>query len=268
MALEQILFDIDDEIATVTLNRPEALNALSAQMMQELDKVLDEIAAKAGNEVKAMILTGAGRAFCAGGDVKSMSTRVYDTASRRESLRGTHERVYKLLNLELPVISLVQGPAAGAGANIALAADFVLATPKAMFMQAFGRIGLVPDYGGFFTLPRLIGLQRAKELIFTARKVGAEEAKSMGMVYEIVDADDPMQAAREFAGRFRHASTIAIGAAKNVLNQSLNLDFRAVGELEAYAQALCSGTDYHKQAARRFAAKEAAMFDWEKLSGD
>jgi 2-(1,2-epoxy-1,2-dihydrophenyl)acetyl-CoA isomerase len=175
--------------------------------------------------------------------------------------------MHDLINLELPVVALVNGPAAGAGANIALAADFVFATPDAMFMQAFGRIGLVPDWGGLYVLPRLVGLQKAKELVFTARKVGAAEARDLGLVYDIVAAEDAMQTVRAFARRFTHASTTAIGIAKNILNQSHHLDLRALLELEASGQGACASSAYHREAVRRFAHKEPAMFDWEKLAG-
>ncbi len=265
MKLQQVLFEVSDEIATVTLNRPESLNALSPQMSAELDQALAEVKDGAGKEIKVLIMTGAGRAFCAGGDVKSMNAAPRTPQTMRKGLRGMHQRLYNIANLELPVISLVDGVAAGAGANIALAADFVLATPRAMFMQAFGRIGLVPDYGGMFILPRLVGLQKAKELVFTARKVGAEEARDLGMVHSIVSQESAMAEARTFAGRFRHASTEAIGIAKNILNQSFNLDHRTILELEASGQAVCASTDFHQEAVRRFANKEPALFDWEAL---
>ena len=267
MEFDTIRFEISDEIATLTLNRPEALNALSRDMAAELETAFAEVKARAGTDVKALIITGAGRAFCAGGDVKAMNATERTAAMMREHLRASHHRMHDLINLELPVIALVNGPAAGAGANIALAADFVFATPKAMFMQAFGRIGLIPDWGGFYILPRLVGLQKAKELVFTARKVGAEEAKELGLVYAIVDEDDAMDTVRAFARRFTHASTTAIGIAKNILNQAHHLDLRTLLELEASGQGACATSPYHREAVRRFADKEPALFDWEKLAG-
>ena len=173
--------------------------------------------------------------------------------------------MFDLLNLEVPVISLVDGPAAGAGANIALAADFVLATPRAFLMQAFVKIGLIPDWSGMYILPRLIGLQRAKELVFTGRRVYAEEAKSMGLVYEIVNQETAMNDTREFAQRFVHAPTKAIGLAKNVMNQSFNLDHRTMIEMEAMAQSICRETDFHSEAIRRFSAKESPLYNWESF---
>jgi 2-(1,2-epoxy-1,2-dihydrophenyl)acetyl-CoA isomerase len=267
MEFKHILFEIEDEIATITMNRPEARNALSPEMRVEFDAVLSILKEAAGDTVKAVILTGAGGAFCAGGDVKAMVDRSNHTAeAARVRMRTSHNRVYDIMNLELPVIAAVNGPAAGAGCNLALACDFILATPRSIFMQAFGRIGLVPDWGGFFTLPRIVGLQRAKDLVMTARKLGAEEAKEMGIVYEIHPEDQLMERAREFAGRFRKASTTAIALSKNILNQSFNLDHRAVLEMEAFAQAVCNGSAYHQAAVQRFVDKEPPLFNWEAMA--
>lgn len=262
---KHVIFDITDEIATITLNRPEAKNALSQEMGQELSDALRICKEQGGEGVKAIILTGAGGAFCAGGDVKAMGKRGKTAPPNRTRMQASHDRMMQLMNIELPVIALVDGPAAGAGANIALAADFVLATPRAMFMQAFGRIGLVPDWSGFFVLPRLVGLQAAKELVFTARKVGAAEAKEMGMVYKLVGQDTAMAEARALASRFLTASPTAIGIAKNILNQSFNHDHKTLLELEAMGQAIAQTSDYHKEAVQRFRDKEPSIFDWEAM---
>jgi 2-(1,2-epoxy-1,2-dihydrophenyl)acetyl-CoA isomerase len=259
MTFTHILFDIADGIATITLNRPEARNALSPAMRVDLDKAMTEIRERAGDDVQAVILTGAG------GDVKSMGSRLGSSTLARQALRDSHSNMYDLMNLEVPVVALVDGPAAGAGANIALAADFVLATPRAFLMQAFVKIGLVPDWGGMYILPRLVGLQRAKELVYSGRRVYADEAKEMGLVLQVVGQDTAMDEARAFAGRFIHAPTKTIGLAKNVMNQSYNLDHRTMLEMEAMAQAIARDTDFHKEAIRRFAAKEAPLFDWEKF---
>ncbi|NKC10823.1 MAG: enoyl-CoA hydratase/isomerase family protein [Gammaproteobacteria bacterium] len=266
MDTQYALLDVEEEIAVITLNRPAALNALSAGLSEDLGRCIDEVKERAGKDIKALILTGAGKAFCAGGDIKAMRSQQRTPERQRAGLRNSHHRMLDLLNMELPVISLVNGPAAGAGANLALAADFVFATPRAMFMQAFGRIGLVPDWGGFYVLPRLVGLQVAKELVFTARKVGAQEAQSLGMVHTVVSEDTALAETKAFAGRFRNASTMAIGVAKNILNQSSNLDVRTLLEMEANAQALCSSSDYHRAAVKRFVDKEPSIYDWEKLS--
>ena len=265
MTFRHIHFDVAEEIATITLNRPEARNALSPEMREDLVEALGTVKAQAGEGIKALIVTGAGGAFCAGGDVKAMGSNAKGAIETRRGLRDSHPLIYDILHIELPVIALVDGAAAGAGANFALSADFVLATPRAMFLQAFGRIGLVPDWAGLFVLPRLIGLQKAKELVFTARRVYAEEAKELGLVHSIVSQDNAMAEARAFAGRFRHASTEAIGIAKNLLNQSFNLDHRTLLELEASGQGVLRTSDYHREAVRRFADKEPPMFDWDAM---
>jgi 2-(1,2-epoxy-1,2-dihydrophenyl)acetyl-CoA isomerase len=266
MSFTHILFEIRDEIATITINRPEARNALSAEMRDDFRVALKTVKEQAGEEVKALILTGAGGAFCAGGDIKGMGSDERTSLGTRQGLRSDHDVIYDFAHIEVPVISLVDGPAAGAGCNLALAADFIFATPRGMFMQAFGRIGAVPDWGGFWALPRLVGMQKAKELIYTARKVGAEEAKEIGLCMDIVSQENGMEEVREYAGRFRNASTAAIGMSKNILNQSYNLDHRTLLELEADAQGMALVTPYHKAAVQRFKDKEPSQYDWEKLS--
>ena len=265
MKFTQIIFDVTDKIATITLNRPEARNALAPQMRVELAEAMASIKEKAGEDVKAVILTGAGGAFCAGGDVKSMGSRLNSASKARAALRDDHQKMFDLMNLELPVISLIDGAAAGAGANIALAADFVLATPRGFLMQAFVRIGLVPDWGGMYILPKLIGLQKAKELVFSGRRVYAEEAKEIGLIYDVVGADTAMQDARDFASRFIDAPTQAIGLAKNIMNQSYSHDYKTILEMEAMAQSIARGADFHKEAITRFAEKKPALFDWESF---
>jgi len=265
MDFTEILFQIDEGIAIITLNRPEARNALAPVMRQELALALKTVREKAGEEVRALILTGAGGAFCAGGDVKSMGSRLKSAALAREALRDDHQKMLDLLNIEVPVISLIDGAAAGAGANIALAADFVLATPKGFLLQAFVKIGLIPDWGGMYILPRLIGLQKAKELIFSGRRVYAEEAKQMGLVYDIVSQENALKDAKAFAKRFVNAPTKAIGLAKVILNQSFNHDYKTILEMEAMAQAISRESDFHAEAIKRFAQKEPPLFDWESF---
>ena len=264
MDLQHIRFEVKDEIAVLTLNRPEARNALSEEMRVDIDKVLPVIKERAGDGVKALVITGAGGAFSAGGDIKSMQKRAGHTpAAARRRMRSSHNRLYEIANLELPVIAAVNGAAAGAGFCFALMADFIIASPRAKFAASFNRIGLVPDWAGLYFLPRIVGLQKAKELVFTCRLFGADEAKQMGIVYDIYPEDGFMDAVLAFAGRFRTASTHAVGLSKNILNQSFNLDHRTLLELEAMAQSVSYTTDYHREAIARFVAKEPPLFDWE-----
>jgi 2-(1,2-epoxy-1,2-dihydrophenyl)acetyl-CoA isomerase len=170
-----------------------------------------------------------------------------------------------LRDLELPVIAAVDGAAAGAGCNLALACDFVLASRRARFIQAFIRIGLVPDWGGMYFLPRIVGLQKAKELIFSGRTLDAEEARELGIVYAVYHEDDLLPCARAFAGRFCHASTDAIGLAKQILNQTFDIDFHTALELEAQAQSAIRSSAYHRESVARFRAKQPLPFHWDHM---
>jgi 2-(1,2-epoxy-1,2-dihydrophenyl)acetyl-CoA isomerase len=266
MELEHLLFEVRDHIATITLNRPEARNAFSQAMRKSMGVALEQVREGAGTDIKALIITGAGGAFCAGGDVKGMGERRKASAvESRRGMRLSHQRLKEIRALELPVIAAVDGPAAGAGCNLALACDFILASHRARFIQAFVRIGLVPDWGGMYLLPRIVGLQRAKELIFSGRSLGAEEAKQIGLVYAVYPEDQLMQKARAFAGRFCHASTDAIGLAKNILNQTFDIDFETALDLEADAQSMIRQSDYHRESVERFRAKQPLRFHWDRM---
>lgn len=262
MSFESLKYEVRDGLAIVTLNRPEKRNALDLSMRTELREVVLDI--RDDKSLYAVIITGAGGAFCAGGDIQAMTSKRTPHESRKR-IQDIYTWLYELVSLEMPVIAAVDGAAYGAGINIALAADFILASPRARFCEVFGRVGLIPDVGGLFLLPRIVGLQKAKELIFSARSIDAKEAKELGIVYSIHESDALLDAAIALAGRFRDASREAIGISKNILNQSFNLDFRALGELEAFGQAVAHDTDYHKAAVQRFLNKEPTLFDWERM---
>ena len=261
--LETMIYELRDEVAIITLNRPEARNALDVPMRRELAEVVAEIRDDDG--VRAVILTGAGGVFCAGGDMRGLNEK-RSSAQSYKRIADLHVWLPALVNLEKPVIAAVDGPAFGGGMNLALAADFILASEGARFCQVFGRIGLVPDLAGMFLLPRLVGLQRAKELVFSGRTLRADEAMAMGIVHSVHAPDRLLDAAFALARRFCSASTLAIGLAKTILNQSFNLDQRAMAELEAMAQALCMDSAYHKEAVQRFLDKQPALFDWERMN--
>jgi 2-(1,2-epoxy-1,2-dihydrophenyl)acetyl-CoA isomerase len=168
-----------------------------------------------------------------------------------------------LFTLELPVIAAVDGVAYGAGFNMALSADFVFATPEARFCQSFGRIGLVPDFGGHYILPRIVGLAKARELIYTARDIDAQEASDLGIVYDIVQRDALLAAARDMAVRLTAASPTAIAQSKAALRTSLQDDLQAVLEREAAAQGICLASDYHREAVEDFLNRRPARFVWD-----
>lgn len=262
--LETLTYEVRGRTGIVTFTRPEVRHSLDIAMREEIAALLPAI--RADRNLRALILTGSGGAFCSGGDLKSLSEEERPVDVNRERIAKLHTWFTELSNLELPVIAAVDGPAFGAGFNLALVADFVLATPRARFCAVFGRIGLVPDLGGFFLLPRIVGLARAKELVMTARSISAEEARQMGIVLEIHEPDRLLDAALAFAGRFDSASRLAAGMSKVILNQSLHTDQRALADMEAMAQALCMCSDYHKDAVRRFLEKRPLEFNWDQMT--
>jgi len=185
MTTSPVLTAVQDGVGSITLNRPETRNALSQSMRPALAEAIAQMRDDA--QVHAVILTGAGGAFCSGGDVSQMLDTSRTGLPFRAGMRDLHRWFRELVNLEKPVIAAVDGPAFGAGLGLALAADFVLATRQAKFCAVFGRIGLVPDLGVMHLLPRIVGLQKAKELVFTTRVVAAEEARQLGIVYDVVE---------------------------------------------------------------------------------
>lgn len=270
MEFTHALYAVEDGLATITLNRPEARNALSEEMRADLDHIIADIKSKLGEEVKAVLITGAGHSFCAGGDVKAMGGRDRgDPITGRARMRRSQTRLFELLHLECPVVAAVNGHAAGAGFGLALMADFIIAGPGTRFTCSFSKIGLMPDWGTIYTLPRVVGMQNAKDIVFTGRRVKPDEAKDLGIVHRIAPSDEELLAyATAFARRFCSASTAAIGTAKVLMTKAYESDHRTMLEFEAFGQAQLYSTDFHKEAVRRFAAKEPALFDWDQMERD
>lgn len=246
----------------IVLNRPSKRNALDIPMRNALAEAV--VQCRDDDAVKAVVITGAGESFCAGGDLAALTGERRSGFQNRDRIKRLHLWFRELVNLEKPVIAAVNGFAFGAGFNLALAADFILVTPQTRFSAVFGRIGLVPDLGGFFLLPRIVGLQRAKEIIFTARTVDADEALRLGIAYAQHPGESLVDEALSLAERFWPASTDALGLSKTILNQSFHLDQHALAELEAYAQATAMDSEYHQGAARRFLGKMPLEFNWDK----
>lgn len=263
MTFKSVRFSVENEIARLVLNRPGQRNALDLDMRDEIERAVHQL--RAERNAKALVITGAGGAFRAGGDLRALSESRRPATVNRERIRRLHVWFSELLDLEIPVVAVVDGPAFGAGLNLALAADFILATPRSQFCAVFIRIGLVPDLGGPQLLPRIVGLRRAKEIVFSGRVIGVEEARSLGFVHEIVPPGDPLAIGVAFAERFRNAPTEAIGMVKTILNQSFNLDRHALAELESYAQAVALDTPYHHAAVADFLAKKPLGFAWERF---
>lgn len=259
--MQTIEYTLEDGVATITMNRPEARNALDPRMTEEFDQTLVRIARD--DSVRAVVLTGAGGTFCAGGDVRGMNSEPARTPQDwRAHLRRSHRIVKGLYTLDRPVIAAVDGAAFGAGFSIALLADIVLASSRARFCMAFGRIGLIPDYGAFYTLPRAVGVQRAKEIIFSAREIGVAEAKDLGLVLEVLAPEALLPRAQALARALTHASPAALAMTKDALNGSMNGSLDQILELEAAGQGIAGSSPYAKDAFRRFADKQPGLFQW------
>ena len=260
MQYETLLYEASDGVATVTLNRPEVLNAFSTPMQRELAAVVLRLADD--DAVRAVVLTGAGRAFCAGGDIGEMEGAADPTplASRNKLHRMLTSVLMPLVRLEKPVIAAVNGVAVGAGMNLALAADITVVAEHARFSQAFVKVGLVPDTGGLYLLTRLIGLNRAKELCFTGRMLNAPEALHMGLVNEVVPAPDLMPRAHALARELASGATAAIGLTKSLLNMASTATLAEMAEFESYALAVVLATEDHREGIRAFREKRAPVF--------
>lgn len=254
---------VSDGIAVFTMTRPEARNALDLDLRADLAELVAEV--RANDDIKALIITGSGGVFCAGGDTKAMAQGLGPGHAIRRRVLSVHAWLEDLYNLDCPVIAAVDGPAYGGGLSLALVADFVLATPRARFCAVFGRIGLAPDMAMVYTLPRMVGVQRAKELMYTARSFDGAEAREMGIVLAVHPEDELAAAARALAGRLARGSRVAQGATKALVNQSLHNDYRTMAEMEAAVQATCFDSDYHRQAIARFGAKEPSLYDWDRM---
>jgi 2-(1,2-epoxy-1,2-dihydrophenyl)acetyl-CoA isomerase len=259
--MKDLLLDVADDVAVMTLNRAAARNALSRPLVIELVQGLAMI--RSDPAVRVLVLTGAGNAFCAGGDVREMAQGSGKTTEQKYAGMD----IFRLLAQELhgldkPVIAAVDGVAFGAGFSLALLADIVLASEAARFCMVFHRIGLIPDIGALYTLPRVVGLQRAKEIIFSAREFGARDALAYGIALEVLPRDELMPRALELATSLASSSPTALSISKRALQQSLNSSLDVMLQSEACGQPIAVGSDYAREAVRRFSAKEPPVFQW------
>jgi 2-(1,2-epoxy-1,2-dihydrophenyl)acetyl-CoA isomerase len=261
MNFETLLLERDGGVARVTMNRPAAKNALSPQMTDELAALFGQL--KRDPDVRAVLLDGAGGNFCSGGDVKGMGQGgPRNVEQRRAGMQRYRDLATALMAIDKPVVAALDGVAYGAGFSMALMADIVLVSDRVRLAMVFHRIGLVPDLGAWYTLPRVVGLQRAKELIFSAREVGAAEALQMGLALEVLAPEALPVRAAAIARSFCGASATALSLSKQALQASLQSEFSTMLDLEAAAQSIASGSEYAAESVRRFAAKEPAQFQW------
>lgn len=259
MVAKDLLCDVRDRVATITLNRPDRYNALSARMMEQfLEAVLrcDE-----DQEVRTVIITGAGKAFCAGGDVREFAERA-DTLSihLKRMLVFFHGAISRIVRMSKPVIAAVNGVAAGAGMSLAMVCDLAVAAESATFTMAYSKIGATPDGSSTYFLPRLVGLRRALELIYTNRVLTAEEANRWGLVNRVVPDAELSAAVNALAGELASGPTMAFGRAKRLVLQSDLGNLEAQMEHETQLIALSSKTDDFREGVKAFIDKRKPSF--------
>ncbi len=261
--MELVLIETSAGVMKITLNRPEVLNSFNAQMARELHAALERAASD--RSVRAVVLTGAGRAFCAGQDLSEVPEpsggAMIDLGA---TVRATYNPVIRAIrSLEVPVVCSVNGVAAGAGANLALACDIVLASEHASFIQSFAKVGLVPDSGGTFFLPRIVGLPRATALMMTGEKISALRAYEIGMVHRVCAADALDQETMTLAKELAAMPTRGLGLTKRALNASLTNDLESQLDLEADLQRDAGRTRDFVEGVSAFLEKRKPVFTGE-----
>ncbi len=260
MSVEKLLFEVSNHVATITLNRPEAMNALAGDMR---DILLDKLTACADDPgVRCVVITGAGRAFCAGGDIAAMAQWQQDNdASVLESHLDTVEKVVGLLRtLPQPVIAAVNGPAAGGGMNLALACDIRLGCEKTLFSESFVKIGLVPDWGGFETLTRLVGAAKAMELMMTGDRIGAEEAYRLGLLNQLWPLEGFGEQVHAFAERLAAGPPQALAAIKRGVYGAMGASLGDALAFERQTQTGLILSDDAREGMRAFLEKRQPRF--------
>lgn len=257
MAYENILFDVTDGVATITLNRNDTRNALSWAMAADMSDALDRL-----GDARVLVITGAGKGFCSGGDLGSRPPEGLDFGQMLYNglTQVVNPMLMKIRQLEIPVISAVNGAAAGAGAPLALAADFVIAAESAFFYLAFANVGLVPDAGASWLLPRLVGKARAMQMAMLAEKVSAQQAVEWGMIWKCVP-DDRLQAeTAELASKLAAGPTVSYGLIRQNMLAALECDYDTALQNEAVGQRIAGSSKDCAEAVAAFMEKRAPVF--------
>ncbi len=260
MSFETIKYEVNEGIATLTFNRPEVFNSLNEQMHAELKTALGQV--KKDKTIRVLVITGEGKAFCAGQDLNDRSVNNGDEKlDLGESIERKYNPLIKTIyNLEIPVICKVNGVAAGAGVGIALACDFVIANEKASFIQAFCKIGLVPDSGNSFFLPKLVGMARAKELCMLGDKLSAQTALEYGLISKVYSLDEVDAEVEKLAVHFSTAPTYGLSLIKKALNESMDNTLNEQLELEKNLQRAAGHSNDYKEGVSAFLNKRAPKF--------
>ena len=256
--MSTILSKIENNIGYINLNRPDAFNSFNREMALLLQQTLDDFTTN--TSVRAIVITGNGKAFCAGQDLKEVISPELNPGFRAILEEHYNPIITRIRTIEKPILAAVNGVAAGAGANIALACDVVLASENASFIQAFSKIGLVPDSAGTFFLPRLIGFQKASALCMLGEKVSALDAEKMGMIYKAIPADEFETEVQKTAETLANLPTLALGLTKRLLNQSFNNDLTSQLQAEGNLQIQASESHDFKEGVAAFVEKRKPEF--------
>jgi len=259
---ETLLYEKKDGVAVITLNRPEVLNALNRQMNIDLKRAFK--AAKEDGEVRAISLTGSGRGFCSGADIKDFAAGATLEDFKRMIEKGEEIKElispYDLIDIEKPIIAAVNGVAVGFGMNVCLNCDIIIASENASFGEFFIRMALIPDMNGSLLLPMFVGLNKAKELIFTGERIDAKEAERIGLVNKVVPSDELMPTAMELAKKLAEGPPLAIGTAKRLIHEGFRELFHEMLRKEVLYQAQLYASEDHMEAAMAFLEKRKPVF--------
>ena len=258
MSNNSILCKVENKVAYITLNRPEVFNSFNREMALLLQKTLDDCATDAN--VRAIVITGSGKAFCAGQDLKEVTTPELNPGFRKILEEHYNPIIEKIRTIDKPIVAAVNGVAAGAGANIALACDIVVAAENASFIQAFSKIGLIPDSAGTFFLPRLIGFQKASALMMLGDKVGAKEAFEIGMIYKFYPVAFFEEEVEKLAITFSEMPTHALALTKKLLNRSMINNLQEQLAMESDLQIDASSSNDYQERVNAFMEKRAPEF--------
>jgi len=258
--MSHIEINIEDQVCIIKLNRPEVFNSFNKEMAFELQEILDNCEKNAA--VRSILLTGEGKAFCAGQDLQELTDP--DGPKLSDIVREHYNPIIKRIrSIEKPIVCAVNGVAAGAGANIALACDITIAGESVAFIQAFSKIGLIPDSGGTFFLPRSIGMQKATALMMLADKVMAADAEKMGMIYKVCADESLMEETMKVAKKLAELPTIGLGLTKRALNKSITNDLTAQLALEDALQTAAGKTYDYNEGVAAFLEKRKPKFKGE-----
>lgn len=253
---QAVLYSVQDKIATITLNRPQSLNSMNAALIDGLHKCLDEI--EHNDEIRSVVVTGNGKAFCAGGDLPYLNS-LDGVAAKKAFIAKVGAVAKRITTIEKPFIAMVNGVAAGAGVNLMLACDLIYAAEKARFAQSFAKVGLIPDCGGLYFLPKAIGVHKAKELMFTADLISAAQAEAYGMLNHVCCEEELSAAVYAMAQRLTQSAPLSIALIKKYLNNTaMTLD--DVLAAEETTQSLLMGTDDCREGIAAFKEKRNPIF--------